>query len=980
MIAIKKHINILKIITILTACIIGSLNCVYASNCQKSIFSNKSNNYSIINSYCSNSNYSKSNSYNEILKNQLSNNFIFNKKSNYPYNSITNTTTINIVEKPTFFKELLINYSQDTINLNSSDSTNLIVKDSISINSDTLINSNNKVKDTTNLDNKTQKSNSFLNDVIQGTSADSLVNDIQNKKIYLYNNCVIDYGSIHLEAGYAEIDYSQGNKLSQSIYATGIKDSLDNIVQYPKFRDGDEEFVSKTMRYNFKTEQGYITNVIIQQGEGYLHGEAVKRLEDNTINTYKGGFTTCDLEDPHFQFRFKKGKLIPDDKIVTGGIYLEIEDIPLPLGLPFAIMPLSKTRTSGVVIPNYGNSHERGFFLENGGYYWRINDYFDFKLLGDIYSRGSWAVKPSVRYKKRYKYDGSLGFSFAVNKLGIKGTSGYSSRNDFKIRWIHRQDPKARPRSSFSANVNFVTSSYNKYNPATTTDYLSNTFNSSIAFQTSFLKNKVNLTLSAGHSQNTLNHTMTFTLPEFSLSVAKIYPFKRKIVAGKPKWYEKIHINYSLVGKNQLTSIDSLIFKEPILDKLNNGVKHSFSVGFNTNIFKHINFSISGNYYERWYSKFAEAYYINDTTYNEDGTPIAPHLHIDENYGFKAARDFNVNSSFSTTLYGMVQFKKGYLRAVRHVINPSVSFNYRPDFGTPFWGYYKDYVDANGELKKYSIFNVGNFNSLYGSPTDGASGSIGFNIGNSFEIKVRSKKDTITGLKKIKLIESLNISTNYDLAKDSLNWAPLTISGRTSIFPGLNINYSTQLSPYKVNENGVTINEFIWKTEKRLFAPPSHSWNLGFTYSLSPSTFKKNKKKLNGEEQAEQIVNHYEYIDWDNPWNLSINYNFSYIIRKKYVNGEIEDDINKVSAVSLRGNVNMTPNWKVGYNVAFDLKELDLTYVNFSIYRDLHCWEMSFNWIPFGGQKSWNFKINVKAGMLNSLKYEKKNEAYREMY
>lgn len=957
MIAIKKHINLLKHITLLSVCFICSFKCIYASNCP---------NYFNINNNCYNSN------------NNL--NINYTNKYNHIYTDITDITSFNIVNKSTFLNELFADIAFDTINKAIQDSSNAIITDSISILSDTLNKSNINVKDTTNLDNKTQKSNSFLNDIIKGSSADSLVNDIQNKKIYLYNNCVIDYGSIHLEAGYSEIDYSQGNKFSQSIYATCIKDSLNNIVQYPKFRDGNEEFICQTMRYNFNTEQGYFTNVIMQQGEGYLHGEAVKRFADNSINAYKGGFTTCDLEHPHFQFRFKKGKIIPQDKIVTGAIHLEIEDIPLPLGAPFAIMPLSETRTSGVVIPNYGNSNERGYFLENGGYYWRINDYFDGKLLGDIYSRGSWAVKPSIRYKKRYKYDGSLGFSFAVNKLGIKGTSGYSSRNDFKIRWIHRQDAKARPRSSFSANVNFVTSSYNKYNPSTTTDYLSNTFSSSIAFQTSFLKNKVNLTLSAGHSQNTLNNTMTFTLPEFSLSVAKLYPFKRKVMAGKPKWYEKIHINYSLVGKNQLSSIDSLLLKEPILEKLNNGVKHSISIGFNTNLFKHINFSISGNYYERWYSKFANAYYISDTTYNEDGSPIAPHLSIEEQYGFKAARDFNLNTSLSTTLYGMVQFKKGYFRAVRHVVNPSVSFNYRPDFGTPFWGYYKDYIDANGELRKYSIFNVGNFNSLYGSPTDGASGSIGFNIGNSFEIKVRSKKDTITGLKKIKLIDNLNLSTNYDLAKDSLNWAPLTISGRTSIFPGLNINYSTQLSPYKVNENGVTINEFIWKTEKRLFAPPSHSWNLGFTYNITPSTFKKNKKKSDGEDQSEQIINHYDYIDWDNPWNVSINYNYSYIIRKKYVNGEIENDITKVSAVSLRGNVNMTPNWKVGYNLAFDLKELDLTYVNLSVYRDLHCWEMSFNWIPFGGQKSWSFKINVKAAMLNSLKYEKKNEAYREMY
>lgn len=818
-----------------------------------------------------------------------------------------------------------------------------------------------------------------IDQIINSKSADSMIINPVKKKIYLFNNCVIDYGNIHLESGFAEIDME-----TMQLRATGIVNDAGKLEQKPLFKDVDQEFRAEIIEYNFKTSKGYISNVITQQGDGYLHGQTIKKLDDGVINTYKGSYTTCDLEHPHFQFRFNKGKVIPNDKIVAGVTYLEIEDIPTPLAVPFAIVPLMEDKTSGIIIPDYGNSQERGFFLENGGYYWSINDYFDLKLLGDIYTRGSWALKPSMNYKKRYKFSGSFGLSFAVNKTGIKGTSGYNSRNDFKIVWKHTQDPKARPNSTFSANVNFVTSSYNKYNPSSTTDYLSNTFKSSIAYQTSFANKKINLSLNAGHSQNTLTNSMTFTLPDFSLSVSKLYPFKRKKQIGGTKWYEKINFTYSMVGKNEITSIDSLLLKEPVLDKMKNGIKHTANIGFNSNLFKVLNFTLSAKYVERWYSKYADAYYVADTTF-VDGIAVAPHLQVDPVYAFKAARDFNFNTSLGTTLYGLVQFKKGFLRAVRHVLTPSLSFNYTPDFGTDFWKNYNYYEDVRGDWVKYSIYNVGDFSSLYGYPTDGTSGKFNIAFGNSLEIKVRSKNDTITGMKKIKLIESLNFSTGYDVAKDSLNWSPLAISGRTSLVKGLNLTYSTQLSPYKVNENGKTIDEFIWKTEKRLFAPPSQTWSLGFSYNLNSNTFKnKNKKNKSPSNPSgmsdveEVIISPYEYIDWNNAWNVAISYNFSYIIKNVMTDGEYVKKITKVNTINLNGNVNITPKWKVTYNTSFDIQELELTYVNLSVYRDLHCWEMSFNWIPFGGHKSWSFTINAKAGMLNSLKYEKKEESFRD--
>lgn len=826
---------------------------------------------------------------------------------------------------------------------------------------------------------KTNKKKSILDEIVKNQSSDSIENDIINKKIRYYNNVVIDYGNMHIEAGYAELDM-----VEMTLFARGYYNEQGKLVQKPKFKDGDQEFDAETIKYNFNTNKGYVTGIITQQGEGFLHGEKVKLLEDNTTLVRHGAFTTCDHEHPHYQFSFNKGKVIPDDKIVAGLTYLQIEGIPTPLGLPFAIFPNIEGGTSGIVIPAYGNSQDRGFFLENGGYYWHINDYLDLKILGDIYTRGSWAIKPSLRYSKRYKFNGSFSFSFANNKLGIKNTPDYTSRNDFKITWVHNQDPKARPNSKFSANVNFVTSSFNKNNPATTTDYLSNTFKSSIAYQTSFAKNKINLTLSAGHSQNTKTKTMTFTLPEFALSLVKINPFKRKVQIGKTRWYEKISFNYSMIGKNEITSVDSLLLVEPILPKMKNGIKHSAKASFNTNVFKVVNFSISAEYNERWYSKYADAYYQKDTTYIDD-KPIAPHVVVNEIYKFKAARDFNFSANLGTTLYGNLPFKKGPLRAIRHVFTPNLSFNYSPDFGTPFWGNYDEYENADGDWVKYSIYNVGKFNSLYGYPADGASGRIALSLGNNLEIKVRSKNDTITGTKKIKLIENLSLSTYYDFAKDSLNLAPLSISGRTSIIKGLNINYSTQLSPYKVNEQGKMMNEFIWKTEKRLFAPPSQTWTLGFSYNLNQNTFKNKKKNTSQTQQTNTdyyeidpiLYNSFDYIDWNNAWSVTFDYNFNYVIKNVMINGEYDRQITIINAIMCNGSVNITPKWKVSYNLTYDIKALKLTYASLSVYRDLHCWEMSFNWIPFGGHQSWNFTINVKAAMLNSLKYEKKSEDYR---
>ena len=826
----------------------------------------------------------------------------------------------------------------------------------------------------------TKKANSSFNEIISSTASDSMVYDIKNRKITMFDSCVINYGNVHLESGKAEL-----NMDDKTVVAKGIDDTTKNIVQHPVFVDGEQTYKSKLIKYNFETKQGYVTDVITQQGESYLHGEKIKMLNNNVINLRNGAFTTCEHDDPHFRFRFTKGKMIPDDKIVTGLTYLEIAHIPLPLGVPFGIFPLNNSHSgkSGIIVPTYGNSAERGYFLENGGYYWYINDYITLKLLGDIYTRGSWAVKPSFTYRKRYKYNGAFSFSYAQNKSGIKRSTHYVSRNDFKVSWQHRQDPKANPNHSFSANVNFVTSQYNKHNPSVVNDYLSNTFNSSIAYQTSFFNHKVNFSLNAGHTQNTIDGRMTFTFPDFALSTTKIYPFKRKVQVGKQRWYEKIYLSYAMNGKNELSSIDSLLFEGNVFDKMRNGIRHTLPVGFNTKIFNVIQWNINANYTSRWYFKYFEYALEHDTTFRDT---LVAKLVGQQHYGFKAARDFGVNTSLNTTLYGMLQMRKFFIRAVRHVVTPSLSFNYTPDFGTSFWNYYKTYRNASGEEIKYSIFRSDDYSPLYGYPPDGESGNLSLSIDNSLEIKVRNKKDTITGTKKIKLIESLRLSMSYDVAKDSLNLSNLNISGRTKIIDGLQLEYSTSLCPYKTGADGRLIDEFVWKTEKRLFAPPSQSWRIGFSYNLNENTFTKKKKTTqtpDGEHAVagdavpleEALSTNNVYIDWDNKWNVNISYNFNYrIIKTLQQDGSYKKTTDKINALSLSGNVNVTDKWKVGYNMKFDLDKFDMTYANFSVYRDLHCWEMRFNWVPFGLAKSWSFSINVKASMLSSMKYEKQKD------
>jgi lipopolysaccharide assembly outer membrane protein LptD (OstA) len=841
--------------------------------------------------------------------------------------------------------------------------------------------------DSTNL---SEKTNAFmLNAKIDYASSDSLSMDIKNQMAWMYGNASIEYEDLKLKAAIISIDFA-----NNTIHAYAYTDTAGNVIGTPEFQQGDLSFKSKEIAYNFTTRKGLIQNVITKEGEGYLHGTVIKKINDSVTNVGKGEYTTCDLEEhPHFSLKYTRAKVIAGNKIITGPAYMNIEGVPLPLALPFGLFPNKKGRSSGLIIPKYGESASRGFYLEDGGYYFGLNDYFDLKLTGDIYSRGSWAVKPALSYKKRYKFSGNFSLKYAINIEGTKGASDYKHNRDFFVTWSHRQDPKARPNSVFSASVNAGSSSYNKYNPSSVNDYLSNTFQSSVTYDLR-LGTWGNLTTSARHSQNTTSKQVTLSLPEVSFGINRIYPFKRKTQTGRPAWYESINVTYTADLRNELSTYDSLVFRRDVGSRFMNGMKQTVPISGSFKVLKYFSWSNGLSLNERWYTKTISKSWVNDTV-TENGVTTYGYVDTDTINGFRAAHDYSFNSSLSTTIYGMKQFRKGPVRAIRHVVRPSVGFSYLPDFGSPEKGYYKTVQsDAKGNMEKYSVFALSG--SFPGLPPSQKSGAINFGLSNNLEMKVRSLKDTITGTKKVMLIDNFSIATSYDLARDSMRWSNIVLSARTTLFKKIQISYSSAYSPYGLymqpfygytmldyysnpfysSVPGPAINRSEYSMHKKFLRFLNAGWNLSVGYDLSPKKDKKEKKKPaegSDPEELENIRNNTDlYLDWDNPWNLRIDYNFRYTSVPVLSTGTIKRDV--VQTLRLAGDVSLTQKWKVSAQTGFDFEQKNFAFTQLTLYRNLHCWEMRFSWIPYGTQKSWNFQINAKSSLLQDMKLTKKKD------
>ncbi len=781
---------------------------------------------------------------------------------------------------------------------------------------------------------KDSVNNLILNDDVFYDATDSMQFDIVNEKVFLYGDAIIKYEQTEIKAAYIEIDWQKNQ-----IYAKGRVDSTGEAIGNPQFTDNGKTFSAKEMTYNYKSKKGIINEIVTKEGEGFIHGKKVKKTTSEVMYLRKGEYTTCNAEKPHFSIRANRIKVIPGERIVSGPAYLTVFNVPTPLFLPFGFFPNTAEESSGILIPSYGESANLGFFLKDGGYYFTINNKMDLAVRGDIYTKGSWATRSLLRYKKRYKYNGNLNLSYGRMINSEVDMPNYSLKKDFFIRWNHKQDPKGNPSFLFSANVNAGSSTYHKNNSYNANDYLKNTFTSSISLNKKWEGTPFNLSTSLNHNQNTNTKIVNLTLPNVAFSMNRIFPFKNK-KTRTTKWYDKIGIAYSMNMKNEVSIADSLLFTSNALSKFRNGMRHSIPISTSIKLLKHFTFSPKFNLTERWYLSQIEKKWNGDQVITDT---------INK---FTRAHDYNFSAGFNTKLYGIAQFKEGKIAAFRHVLTPNLSFSYRPDFSKESFGYYNSVqVDSIGNRQNYSIMQ----NGIYGGPGASRSGNINFSLGNLIDMKVRSKKDTSQSLKKLTLIQSMGISSSYNIFADSLNFSTIGLNARTKLLRALDLTFSSRYDPY-IYKNGSRINQFEMKNG-RLARFTSANAALGF--NISENTLSKQK------EETEEVDEDFYKI----PWNLNMNYTIAY-----NKNNLPSSEVEPIQSLNFSGNIKITKKWKIGFRSGYDFKEKELTYSSVDVYRDLHCWEMLFNWIPIGFHKSYTLTIRVKASVLKDLKLEKKKD------
>lgn len=798
---------------------------------------------------------------------------------------------------------------------------------------------------------------------------DSILFSLEGQKVYLYGEAKVNYQEIELAAAYIVLDLE-----TKEVYAEGVPDSLNNLIGKPVFQDGNEKFESRTLRYNFQTQKGIITDVITEQGEGKVHSTRAKKISQDAFIMQKGKYTTCDADHPHFYLHLSKAKVVSNNKIITGPAYMVLEDVPLyfPV-IPFGYFPSSPRYSSGILVPSYGEEANRGFFLREGGYYWAANEYFDLAARGDIYSKGSWGVKLHTNYRVRYKFTGGFDFRYAVNIYGERGLDTYTKSPQFQVMWSHSQDPKANPSRTFSANVNFSTSGYDKQNSLSAENYLRTQKSSSIAYSKRWENTPFNMSANLRHSQNSMDTTLTLSLPELTFNVAKVYPLKFKNRVGSAKWYEKFGFSYSANMRNTITAKEYEILEKSFATDWKNGIQHNLPISLpNFNMLKFINVSPSFSYSEKWYFKSIEKSYVPDQLYRDERGRMT-HVKTDTITGLKRNYQYAYSVSATTNLYGMYlpRNSDSRIKGIRHKMTPQVSFSYNPDFGDPRFGFWKEVqVDSTGRVEQYSVFEGG----IYGYSGRGAAGNVSFSLSNNVEMKVADPKDTTATdkFKKVKLIDNLSVNTSYNLIADSLNLSPISVRGRTTV-QGVGVNFGTTINPYMVDSRGVTINQYAWNHRKGLGKLGSIvNSNLSFGMQFNS---KKGKEEADANRDAIEGDNllpgdYRDYVDFNIPWDFSFDYSFNYSRPNPNVKGRITQTIN------LRGSLSLTPNWRLNMNTNYDIAAREFSFTNFSVYRDLHCWEMSFNFVPFGYMKSYSFTLNARTSMLRDLKVTKQKSFY----
>ncbi len=848
--------------------------------------------------------------------------------------------------------------------------------DSIFNSTDTIkINKNITVQDTVKID-SVKLPKERLEAIIKDNSKDKY-NDFINRKATLVDQAELFYQDIELRAGIITIDYAKS-----LAYAKGIVDSLGVYQQRPIFKQASQESLQDSLIYNFKTKKAIVFNVDSEQNGMLINAHIMKRENDSTIYMNRAEITTSKKKKRDYFIRVNNIKVIPDKKAIGGLSQLFLADVPTPVVFPFFYVPLTKGRASGVLIPTFGDNN-RGYFLENGGFYFVINDYVDLAVTGSVFTNGSWSMRFDSSYKKRYRYNGNFSLQFDNIINGQRGLSNFSKQNNFNMRWSHNQDTKASPNSRFSASVNFGSSQFfrQSINELNTPSFLNNNLNSSISYYKNFVNTPFSMNAALTHNQNTNSEIINMSLPNLNINMDRIYPFSKD--GSKKNAIENIGLTYSMSLQNNIETNDDDFLKSEMFNDARSGVQHNVSLSTNIKALKYITLSPSATYRDIWYLKTIDKKY--DAI---DNTVVT-----DTISGFESFRTYSGGVSASTTIYGLFNFKKGRIKAIRHTLIPSVSYNYTPDFG-----FYYDEIQSNatGGTEEFSKFDGG----VFGSPSRNLSQNLSFALRNLFEAKVKSKDSTNTDYKKLTLLNNLNFSASYNLAADSLNWTPVNMTASTKLFESLNLNFNATLDPYAINANGQKFNTYNINNGGSLFRLTSA--NLIASYSLSNDTFSKskNKDKKTNKEQEEQEQEEQEISQFGNdnifddnkstsdddqetkkvklfsykiPWKLNLNYNVG------YSNNRREDEIS-INTLSFSGSLELTPKWDITYNSGYDIKGKGLSFTRLGFARDLDSWRMNFSWVPLGNNATYTFFIGVKSSTLSDLKYDQRKVPDKRLF
>jgi hypothetical protein len=820
--------------------------------------------------------------------------------------------------------------------------------------------------------------------------------DIVNKKVILVNTATVNYGEIEIKADSIVFDMK-----TNLVFAVGRMDTTGKISGKPVFKEGSQEYEADTLTYNFKTHNGFAKNIITKQEGGLLLNTSfTKLLVDGTSNIAQSKISTCDAVPPHFYIDLRRAKVYPGKKIISGPGNLVLEGIPLPVAIPFGFFPIqTKKAASGLLIPRIGEERARGYSLTEGGYYFALSDYFDLSLKGNLYSNGTWMATAQTNYNRLYKYSGNFSFSYADNKMGHKGLPDYNETKNYRVGWTFNQDAKAAPGSRFSASVNMSSSGYDRNNSYTVTEHVTTQRQSSVSYSKSWDGGitPFNLSVSANHSQNVKNKTVSLNLPKVNFNASRIYLFRGKNSSVPTKWYQELQLSYSASLDNQIETKDSLLFTSAVWKNMKNGFKHDIPLSFQIRPFN--NFSISpsitysGVMYTQKIIKNWKPDYINPE--NNQRIPSVVNDTI-RGVFYGQALNPSISASFNPQLFGTFNFTNpnSRLQAIRHVIKPSVSFSFVPALtGLSSRMYKTVQIDSTGnKFNEYSIYE----GSLFGTPSlSQKSGNISLSLVNIVEAKVFARNDTTGKAKKVKIIDNFSINTSYNIFKDSMKWEPVSMQIRTTILENIGISANSSFSLYGTDSNGRTIGTFAFAQNKKLMTLNNFSTSLDFSLSDFLKGNKDKKKTntppqntltqgvagnngmagpndLSQQNSGTMLLDEYGYPVFDVPWTLNLSYSFSY-----YKSG-LKPIITQALSLN-NGSVKITKKMSVTFTSGYDFTRKEITMTQIGITRDLHCWEMNLNWVPNGSMQMWNFTIRVKASVLGDLKYERRKD-YHDTY